>query len=85
MPENTEKRLRDVEHSITSIESHLDQQDGKLDKILGKFEDNGRPGISTRLDRLERWSGGQVKFLWILVGLVAALVVNALWKATTGH
>ena len=45
---------------------------------------NGKPGIQTRLDRLESSQANRSRLLWLVLGAAATLAVGALWKFIFG-
>ena len=47
---------------------------GKLDKLDEAIRGNGRPGIQTRLDRLERFQ----HFIWFVCGALLTASIGAL-------
>ena len=52
----------------------------KLDRLDEAIRGNGKPGINTRLDRLEASERTRSRLLWIIAGAVVSLAVSALWK-----
>ena len=53
---------------------------GKLDKMDEAIRGNGKPGIQTRLDRLERFQN----FIWFITGVVITAGVAAALRAFGG-
>ena len=56
----------------------------KLDRLDEAVRGNGKPGIQTRLDRLEQVAATRSRLLWAIAGSVVALAVGALWKIFFG-
>ena len=60
----------------------------KICKMLGRLDEairgNGKPGINTRLDRLEQSGRRQARVIWLVVGVTVSLTLTALWKAAWG-
>jgi len=53
---------------------------GKLDKLDEAVRGNGRPGIQTRLDRLERFQN----FIWFICGAAITAGIAAAFRALGG-
>ena len=68
------------------MKTKLDTMDGKLDRVVDSvIGDYERPGLMTRVDRLERTTRLSSKFLWLLVsGIIAALTTVAVAAVTGG-
>lgn len=71
---NAEEEL-DRLHRLEIAEIHE-----KLDRLDEAIRGNGKPGINTRLDRLEASERTRSRLLWIIAGAVVSLAVSALWK-----
>lgn len=73
-----------VSHAI--LKTQLDNMDGKLDKVIDSVTgDYGRPGLMTRVDRLERTTRLSTKLVWLFVsGIIAALTTVAVAAVTGG-
>ena len=56
----------------------------KLDRLDAAIRGNGKPGIQTRLDRLEMAQAIRSKLLWIITGSTVTLAVGATWKLLFG-
>ncbi|MCL2701965.1 MAG: hypothetical protein FWE88_09795 [Phycisphaerae bacterium] len=56
----------------------------KIDRLDDAVRGNGKPGIQTRLDRLELAAATRTRLLWLIAGSVVALAVGALWKLFFG-
>ncbi len=56
----------------------------KLDRLDESIRGNGKPGLTVRLDRLERSESSRRRMMWIVIGTVATLAVTAGWKALVG-
>lgn len=57
---------------------------GKLDRIDEAIRGNGKPGIQTRLDRLEQAERTRGRLLWLIAGALVTLAVNGLWSRIFG-
>ena len=53
---------------------------GKLDRIDAALRGNGKPGINTRLDRLEQDAKRISRVVWIVCGAVVTSVAALLVK-----
>ncbi len=74
MENKTERRMDylnydDIHNSIMRIEVKVDQIDIAL-------RGNGKPGINTRIDRLEIWKKTYQKVIWVLMSTVLATVAT---------
>ena len=56
----------------------------KLDRLDTAIRGNGKPGIQTRLDRLENAEKTRSRLLWIIAGALVTLAVGATWKLIFG-
>ncbi len=56
----------------------------KLDRLDEAIRGNGKPGIQTRLDRLETSAAARSRVLWIIAAAVLTLAVGAVWKLILG-
>jgi hypothetical protein len=56
----------------------------KLDRLDVAIRGNGKPGIQTRLDRLEVAHATRSRLLWIIAGATVTLAVGAVWKLVFG-
>jgi hypothetical protein len=45
---------------------------------------NGKPGLNTRLDRLEQDAKRQARLIWLVVGSAVTLAASAAWHAVFG-
>jgi hypothetical protein len=46
-----------------------------IEKLDESIRGNGKPGITTRLDRIEQAAKGMAKLTWLIVGGVVSLTV----------
>lgn len=62
--------------------SKLDELGEKLDKVSYALDGNGKPGLKTRVDRLEQQSKIKNAILWVLfttsLASIATLIVSQL-------
>ena len=56
----------------------------KLDRMDESIRGNGKPGLNTRLDRLEQDAKRQARLIWLVVGSAVTLAVSAAWRAVVG-
>jgi hypothetical protein len=56
----------------------------KLDRMDESIRGNGKPGINTRLDRLEQDAKRQARLIWLVVGSAVTLAASSAWHAVFG-
>ena len=56
----------------------------KLDRIDEAIRGNGKPGINTRLDRLEQDAKRQARLVWLVIGAAVTLAASSAWNAVFG-
>ena len=56
----------------------------KLDRMDVAIRGNGKPGLNTRLDRLEQEAKRQARLIWLVVGSAVTLAASAAWQAVFG-
>ena len=56
----------------------------KLDHLDESIRGNGKPGIITRLDRLEIVERFRSRVLWMVGGVVITLATTSVWYFVTG-
>ena len=56
----------------------------KLDRMDEAIRGNGKPGLNTRLDRLEQDAKRQARLIWLVVGSAVTLAASAAWHAVVG-
>jgi hypothetical protein len=56
----------------------------KLDRMDVAIRGNGKPGLNTRLDRLEQDAKRQARLIWLVVGSAVTLAVSAAWQKVFG-
>ena len=56
----------------------------KLDRMDVAIRGNGKPGLNTRLDRLEQDAKRQARLIWLVVGAAGTLAVSSAWNAVFG-
>lgn len=70
---------------MTEHDDRIDMILASLTRVEEAINGNGKPGIKTRLDRLEQWIEGRK---WaeklVLTGVIGALLLMA-WKVLTMH
>jgi hypothetical protein len=68
---------------ITEIQLNLAKQDKTLSKLDQTIHGNGKPGLTTRVDRAERVVGALIKSVWLLTAATVAAVFRIVmdrWK-----
>ena len=56
----------------------------KLDRMDVAIRGNGKPGLNTRLDRLEQDAKRQARLIWLVVGSAVTLAASSAWQAVFG-
>ena len=56
----------------------------KLDRMDEAIRGNGKPGLNTRLDRLEQDAKRQARLVWLIVGAAVTLAGTSAWHAVFG-
>ena len=56
----------------------------KLDRMDVAIRGNGKPGLNTRLDRLEQDAKRQARLIWLIVGAAVTLAGTSAWHAVFG-
>ena len=56
----------------------------KLDRMDIAIRGNGKPGLNTRLDRLEQDAKRQGRLIWLVVGSAVTLAASSAWHAILG-
>ena len=56
----------------------------KLDRMDVAIRGNGKPGLNTRLDRLEQDAKRQGRLIWLVVGSAVTLAASSAWHAILG-
>ncbi len=70
----------ETEQYKTVCKSEFQSMHGKLDKLDEAIRGNGKPGIQTRLDRLERFQ----HVIWFLCGAGITAGIAAAFRAWGG-
>jgi hypothetical protein len=70
----------ETEQYKTVCKSEFQAIHGKLDKLDEAIRGNGKPGIQTRLDRLERFQ----HFIWFVCGAAISAGIAAAFHAFGG-
>lgn len=69
-------QLQQMLLKIAEIQLNLATQDSTLAKLDRTIHGNGTPGLSTRVDRLERTAANLLKFAWILIAALATAAAD---------
>src|SRR5439155_19831012 len=69
-------RLQELLLKVTEIQLKLATQDRTLSKLDTAVHGNGRPGMLTRVDRVERITGGLTKAVWLLAAALVSVAVK---------
>lgn len=72
-------------HLVTMLTGHIEQEEGWQEQMGEALNGNGKPGIKTRLDRLEQFHSGLVKHFMLIWGAVLTVVVPLVIEAIKGH
>ena len=56
----------------------------KLDRMDESIRGNGKPGLNTRLDRLEQDAKRQARLVWLVIGAAVTLVASSAWNSVFG-
>jgi hypothetical protein len=75
-----DKRLEELRVGLAAINEHLSNQDKILARLDAAVNGNGRPGLLTRVDRLEQRAASE---LWARRRVVAA-AIGAAFAAMVG-
>ena len=67
-------------HIRQIIEDHISKEDIFQDQVRESLLGNGRPGIKTRLDRLEQQQVSRSKMFWLLAAGTATVLLDAAWQ-----
>ena len=70
--------LQTVVVALAEIKLNLATQDKTLGKLDRAVHGNGSPGLMVRMDRAERSLANYSRFLWLVAGIVVALLVKAI-------
>jgi len=70
----------ETEQYKTVCKAEFQAMHEKLDQMDEAIRGNGRPGIQTRLDRLERFQN----FIWFVLGAVVSAGIAAAFRAMGG-
>jgi len=75
-----DNQLHNLLLKITEIQLNLATQDRTLSKLDAAVNGNGKPGLTTRVDRIEHISGGLLKAVWLLTAAIATAAVRMVVK-----
>jgi hypothetical protein len=64
---------------LAEIKLNLATQDRTLGKLERAVNGNGSPGLIVRMDRAERSLAGYSRFLWLVAGVVVALLARTIF------
>ena len=70
--------LQSVVLALAEIKLNLATQDKTLGKLDRAVHGNGSPGLIVRMDRAERSLGNYSRLLWLVAGVVVALLAKAI-------
>jgi hypothetical protein len=71
-----DNQLQQMLLKIAEIQLNLATQDATLEKLELSVHGNGKPGLSTRVDRIERTTTNLLKFGWILIAALATAAAD---------
>ena len=69
-------QLQQMLLKIAEIQLNLATQDSTLAKLDRTINGNGKLGLSTRVDRVERTTANLLKFGWILIAALATAIAD---------
>jgi hypothetical protein len=69
-------QLQQMLLKIAEIQLNLATQDATLAKLDRTINGNGKLGLSTRVDRVERTTANLLRFGWILIAAIATAVAD---------
>jgi hypothetical protein len=72
----SDNHLQSLVLKVTEIQLNLATQDKTLAKLESSIHGNGKPGLITRMDRVERIAGGLVKAVWLLTTAIGTAMVK---------
>jgi hypothetical protein len=71
-----DNQLQQMLLKIAEIQLNLATQDATLEKLELSVHGNGKPGLATRVDRIERTTTNLLKFVWILIAALATATAD---------
>lgn len=69
---------------MSDIAERLGKIEAKIDKLDEAIRGNGKPGINTRLDRLEGAESRRSRIVWLMAGAVIVASVSQIARAIFG-
>ncbi len=57
---------------------------GQLRRLDEAIRGNGKPGLNTRVDRLEQAAVRQSKLVWLIVGATVVTAISSIASVVTG-
>ena len=75
---------RDPEVRLALLEDWIEQIKNDTHEIKRALQGNGRPGLMTRLDRLEQKESVRDRHFWVIYPILASLAIGAVWALLTG-
>jgi hypothetical protein len=73
-----DKHVQQLMLKLTEVQLNLAVQDKTLNKLDASVNGNGRPGLLTRLDRVERLAAGLTRAVWLLTAAAVTAAVKFL-------
>jgi hypothetical protein len=73
-----DNQLQELILKVTEIQLNLAVQDKTLGKLDSAVNGNGKLGLVTRVDRVERISGGLTRAVWLLAAAAISVFVKLL-------
>ena len=71
-------------NQFEQCQGHFESIHNKLDRLDEAIRGNGKPGINSRLDRLEQDAKRQARLVWLVVGVAVTLAATSAWHALVG-
>jgi hypothetical protein len=75
-----DNQLQELMLKVTEIQLNLAIQDKTLGKLDIAVNGNGKPGIITRVDRVEHTIGGLTRSVWLLATAAVTAAVKLLFE-----
>lgn len=70
--------VREIAKVQTVYAEKMNSMDEKMDKVLHALEGNGKPGLLTRVDRLEQTVKLRTRFSWMIVAAALGAIATKL-------
>jgi hypothetical protein len=68
--------VTDLKVAVAEMRVGTESMNKKLDKVVSAIDGNGKPGLTTRVDRLEQSSRLRGKVIWLVVAAIISACVS---------